>query len=159
MNSRDTDIARLRQAARSENRHERAEAAIELGSRGVEDSLELLRGMVDDQDDLVAVSAVYARWQLGDQTHPLERVVASLASDDEENVQLAVQVLCEMGKSVVPKLVHMLNADSPYASYALRMLGDIGGPESLASVRRFATSKNRERAEIARELLDDWDDD
>jgi HEAT repeat protein len=159
MNWRDNEIGQLRQALHSKDRHERAEAAIELGSRGDEDSLGLLCDMRNEPDDLVAVSAVYACWQLGDQSPSLRRVVANLAAEDEENVQLAVQVLCEMGESAVPKLVELLKADSPHASHVLRILGDIGGPASLAAVRRVARSENSELVEIAQDLLDDWEDD
>jgi len=159
MNSPNPDVARLRQALHSANRHERAQAAVELGKQGDRDSLDELRVMANDPDDVVAVSAIFGCWQLGETTLPVDRVAASLASADEENVQLAVQALCTMGAAVVPKLVTLLDAGSPYALSIVQVLADIGGPESRKAVERITRSGDPSLADAARTVLADWSDD
>lgn len=159
MNSLDPDIARLRRALQSADRHERAQAAVELGYKGDHDSLNDLRAMANDPEDLVAVSAIFGCWQLGETTLPVDRAAASLASVDEETVQLAVQALCTMGATVVPKLVKLLDARSPHAPSIVRILGDIGGPESRKAVKRITRSGDPSPADAARAVLAEWSDD
>lgn len=159
MNSRDRNIAGMRRALHSANRHERAQAAIELGNEGDRDALDDLRSMANDPDDIVAVSAIFGCWQLGDTTLPLDRAVASLASADEEKVQMAVQALCTMGAAVVPKLVKLLEAGSPFAPSIVRILGDIGGPKSRKALERITHSGDPPLADAAHAVLADWSDD
>jgi len=159
MSSDDPEIARLQLALRSKNRHEQAQAAVELGSRGDRESLNNLKAMVNDPDDLVAVSAMFACWQLGEDALVMERLAASLASADEECVQLTVQALSTMGAAVVPKLVTLLDANSPHGPQILRILGDIGGAKAREAVERFAAAGNKSVAEVARAVLDDWRDE
>ena len=159
MNSSNPDIVRLRRAIQNADRHERAQAAVELGNQGDRDSLDDLRAMANDPDDVVAVSAIFGCWQLGDTTLPVERVVASLASADEEEVQLAVQALCNMSTAVVPKLVKLLDVGSPYALSIVRILGDIGGRASRNALERTTHSDDPSLADAARKVLADWSDD
>jgi HEAT repeat protein len=159
VNSPDPDIVRLRRALHSANRHERAQAAVELGNQGDRVSLDELRGMANDPDGIIAVSAIFGCWQLGDTTLPVDRAAASLASADEEEVQLAVQALCAMGAAVVPGLMKLLDAGSPHALFIVRILGDIGGPESRKAVERITRSGDPSLADAARAVLADWSDD
>lgn len=158
MTSPDPDIVKLRQSLHSANRHERAQAAVELGTQGDRDSLDELRAMATDPDDIVAVSAIFGCWQLGDTSLPIDRAVASLASDNEEERQLAVQALSTMGAAVVPKLVKLLDAGSPDALLIVRILGDIGGPESRKAVESITRSNDSSLADAARKVLADWND-
>lgn len=148
----------LRRALRSGNRHEQAVAAIELGRRSDTASASDLKRLMDVPDDLVAVSSMFGCWLLGLEHVPVERAVASLASGDEETVQLAVQALCEMGEHVVPELIKLLEAGSPHSVQILRILGDIGGTKGFEAVKRTALSSTPGLAATAQEVLSDWDD-
>ena len=152
------DGARLRRSLRSGDRHERAEAAVQLAYAGDSDALEELKALTSDPDDLVAVSALFACWQLGQRTFGLERAAAALASDDEEIVQAAVHALCEMGGEVLPALVSLLEAGSPHAPEILRILADIGGDRARETVQRTAAAKDPSLAQIARDVLDEWEE-
>ena len=149
--------ADLRKALRRGNLHEQAVAAIELGRRSDTASTSALRGLMDASDDLVAVSSMFGCWLLGLDPVPVERAVASLASSDEETVQLAVQALCEMGERVVPDLIKLLEAGSPHSVQVLRILGDIGGTQGFEAVKRTALSATPQLAAVARAVLSDWE--
>lgn len=157
--SGDAPVELLLKSLRSDSRHARAVAAVELGRRGAREALPELEVLLDDPDDLVAVAAMFANWLLGAEDVPLDRAAASLASDDEEEVQAAVHALCEMGESALPRLVGLLQARSPHAPQILRVLGDIGGHRARASVERAAESSDPDIAERARIVLDEWEED
>ncbi len=157
MNDEDARV-RLRPSLRHGDRHERAEAAVNLGYAGDPDALDELKAMAGDPDDLVAVSALFGCWQLGARDVALDRAAAALASADEDTVQAAVQALCEMGEEVVPSLVSLLEAGSPYTPEILRILGDIGGDRAREIVQRAADSTDPSLAEIAAGVLDEWED-
>ena len=156
--SDEDDGTRLRPSLRDGDRHERAEAAVALGNAGDSDALDELKALTGDADDLVAVSALFACWQLGSRPVVLHRAAAALASADEDTVQAAVQALCAMGEEIVPGLVSLLQAGSPHASEILRILGDIGGDDARETVQRAAASTDPSLAEIARNVLDEWED-
>lgn len=157
--SGDPSVEPILESLRSDNRHERAVAAVELGRRGAGEALPELEVLLDDPDDLVAVAAMFATWLLGSEEVRVDRAAASLASEDEEEVQAAVHALCEMGESALPGLIGLLEADSPHAPQILRILGDIGGHRARASVERAAESSDPDIAERARNVLDDWEED
>lgn len=156
MSEREAEIARLRQALHSSNRHECAEAAVMLGRMGVQDVAPELAALHKNPDDLIAIAAMYGSWELGVRDVPIERAVAALAAPDEEIVQESVHALCEMGEAIVPTLIALLEARSPHSANLLRILGDIGGEASLAAVQATAASSDSKLRKIAWEVLADW---
>lgn len=151
-------LPELRAALGSRDRHRRATAAIELGQHGDRQSLDRLRELTSDADDLVAIAAMFATWRLGDGGVDMERMIAATASDDEELVQESVFALCEMGDSVVPRLEGLLESQSPYAKNILRVLADIGSATSRETITRFETEDPELKSTI-RALLEDWGED
>ena len=101
------------QALRSQNRRERAEAAIIIGRAGDHGALAALETMAEEADDLVAIAALYALSCLLGAPCNVARMTAALATDDEETMQLAVHTLCELGDDAVPELERILTATSP----------------------------------------------
>jgi HEAT repeat protein len=148
----------LQRALRSGNRHERAEAAIELGRLADSQAAAELERLLDDPDDLVAVSAMFGCWLLDGGAVETTRAVAALASDDEETVQAAVQALCEIGETIVPGLIRQLEAESDHSPEIVRVLGDIGGARALEAVRRAGGSADSRVAAEALCVLEDWDE-
>lgn len=148
-------VRRLLESLEEGDRHDRAEAAAELGQRGVQEARPALEALLDDPDDLVAVAAIYATWSLGGEEVPVARAAASLASADEEVMQAAVHALCEMGDAAVPGLLALLESSSPYSKQILRVLGDIGGDEARRELERFSRSADPDLAEAATEALED----
>ena len=150
-------IATLRRALFSDNRHERAQAAIQLGQNQDRDSVARLRDLASDPDDLVAIAAMFGAWQLDADVVNIERMVAALSSDDEELVQESVFALCEMGEAMVPRLTALLDAHTADANAILRVLADIGGDKAFAAISGFK-SDNPDIASTIEELLDDWEE-
>ncbi len=145
---------RLLKTLEEGDRHDRAEAAVELGRQGVEEALPALEALLDNADDLVAVAAGFGAWSLGRDDVPIERAAAALASPDEEVMQAAVHVLCEMGDGAVPGLLALLDSGSPYSERIVRILGDIGGA-GLEALERLSRSGDPELAAAANEALED----
>ena len=150
-------IATLRRALFSDNRHERAQAAIQLGQNQDRDSVARLRDLASDPDDLVAIAAMFGAWQLDVDVVTIERMVAALSSDDEELVQESVFALCEMGEAMVPRLTALLDAHTADANAILRVLADIGGDKAFAAIS-ILKSDNPDIASTIEELLDDWEE-
>ena len=159
MNDSDsTDITALREALHSKDRHQRAEAAVTLGSTGDQAVLADLQALLDDDDNLVATSATYGYWLLDGGPVNIDRAVHSLASTDEDEVQTAVQALGAMGDAVLPQLTAQLASDPPEAAEILQILGDIGGDEALQAVNAARHSDRPDIADSARDVLDEWED-
>ena len=156
MPMKDPKISKLRRLLTSIDRHERACAAIELGKNGEPRLLEEIKPLTTDPDDLVAIAAIYGCWKLGAEPIDLERIVAGLASKEEEVMQEAVEALCDIGSLAVPGLKKMLSDDSPFSTEILEILGDIGGDESYAVVSEFQ-SDDPELQAVAKEVLEDWE--
>ncbi len=121
------NLSELRAELHGRDRHRRATAAIQLGQLGDRQSIDQLLNLSNDPDDLVAVAAMYACWQLGIDAVAIDRMVAALASSDEELVQESVFALCDMGESIVPKLTNLLGEQKQFANSILRVLAYIGG--------------------------------
>ena len=147
----------LRRALTSANRHEQARAAIQLGYGGDRESINQLRDLATNADDLVAIAAMFGCWQLGIDAVSIKRMVAALSSSDEELVQESVFALCEMGEAIVPKLTALLEEYSPYADNILRVLADIGGDRAFNAIKHFQTDDTN-LLRIIDDLLDDWDE-
>lgn len=158
MSSNTEPLPKLRAALRSRDRHRRAYAAIQLGQHGDRRSIESLRDLTSDTDDLVAVAAMFGCWQLGIDAVAIDRIVAALSSNDEELVQESVFALCEMGPSIVPKLAGLLEQQPEFANSILRVLADIGGDAAFATITNYQT-KDSELMNTIQDLLDDWDDE
>ena len=158
MPDNEDQLARLRTELRSPDRHRRAYAAIQLGQHGDRQSIDELRDLSADPDDLVAIAAMYGSWKLGIDAVAIERMVAALSSDDEELVQESVFALCDMGDPIVPKLKRLLEEQSPFAGSILRILADIGGHASFDAIAGFETD-DTDLQHLKRTLLDDWDDE
>jgi HEAT repeat protein len=154
------EVLRLRTALATGDRHDRAMAAIALGQHGVsphglrEARLELEK-LLEEEDDLVAVAALYALWKLGGEGLAFDRLARGLASPDEETVQASVEASSRMGAAVVPELVALVDAGSPHSVQILRALGDIGGPRACAALERFRHSTDADLAAAAAAALED----
>jgi HEAT repeat protein len=159
--NRDEQIPGLRRALASKDRHERAQAAVEAGYSDAVELRDELRAQTQDADDLVAVAGIFACWQLGKQIDTearLDRVVSALSSGEAETVMLAASALGEFGEDTLGPLTKLLEAGSPHAVPILRVLGDIGGPQSLQAVQQAAQSADADVAAAAREVLDEWEE-
>lgn len=155
----DDDTANLMHALRSNDRNERAVAALALSDHGAVDARGEIESLLDDEDDLVATAATLACFRLGANDIPFDRALAALTSDDEDAVQTAVVALSEVGSAAVPAIAARLDTPDEHASRFLRILGDIGTDPARAIVERAAESEDQALAGAAREELDDWDDD
>ena len=153
----DTAISQWTSSLSSADRNRRAEAAIKLGQHSVAKALPALRMMVDDDDPVVALSAMYACWKLGEDRISIDRIIKALSSDDEEQIQQAVHTACALGSSIVPKLEPLLDATKKRASLALQLLEEIGGPEAMLAIRKMENTDN-DVVDLAREILEDWDE-
>jgi len=140
------------------DRYQRSEAMLNMAASGDPEALTALRALLDDADNLVATTAIHACWLLGDSSVPIGRAVSSLTSSDEEEVQMAVQVLSGMGAAAIPQLTHLLADGSTPAPPILHILADIGGDAARAVIEQALQSADAETAASAREVLDDWDD-
>lgn len=158
MPSGPAQLAELRSDLQSSDRHRRAVAAIQLGQLGDRRSVDELRVLACDSDDLVAIAAMYGAWQLGVDTVAIDRMVAALSSDDEELVQESVFALCGMGEPVVPKLTGLLIEQPAFADGILRVLADIGGAMSWQTINDFETD-DADLMDMIQELLEEWDDE
>jgi HEAT repeat protein len=158
MASNTEQLPKLRAALRSHDRHRRAYAAIQLGQQGDEQSIDRLRDLTGDADDLVAIAAMFGCWHLGVDAVAIDRMVAALSSKDEELVQESVFALCEMGELMVPKLTGLLEQHPEFANSILRVLADIGGDVAFDTVTNFETD-DAELINTIQELLEDWDDE
>ncbi len=147
----------LMQSLASNNRYQRATAAIELGKRRIRQALPELRRLTTDSDDIVAIAAMYACWELGEDLISIERIVAALESDSEEDVQQAVETVGAIGEPFVAKLAPLLMQSPDRARLALKLLDEIGGPEARRLVQ-FMRSDDPDVAALVREILDDWED-
>lgn len=153
-------------ALHSKDRYQRMEAILSLSGSGDRDALAQLQPLLHDPDVLVSTSALYATWMIsGEFSGPkpgmdaaLESALAALASDDEEQVQTAAGVLAQIGDALLPELQARLSNQSPYAIPILRLLGDIGGPQSLRLVKDARQSKQAGLAAAAQAVLDEWDE-
>lgn len=151
-------LAEIRAELSSKDRYRRANAAIQLGQLGDRQSVDQLRELTDDTDQMVAIAAMYGCWQLGVDVVAIDRMVAALSSGDEELVQESVFALCQMGEAVVPKLAQLLIEQPAHAGNILRVLADIGGEVSRKTIRDFETG-DPDLVDTIQELLDDWDDE
>ncbi len=149
------EVRGLLEALEKGDRHERAAAAVELGQRGVEEAGPALEAMLDDTDDLVAITALFGAWNLGREDVPVERAAAGLASPDEEIMQTAVHVICEMGEGAVPGLLALLQSSSPHSQQIVRILGDVGGAQAREELERLSRSDDPELAATASSALED----
>lgn len=140
----------------SDNRHARAVAAIELAQHNIIGALPKLRTLVDDEDNIVALSGMYACWMLGEDRVSIERMIHALDSEDEESVQLAVQIVTEMGDFLVPKLETKLNDSPKVTIQVLNMLDEISSPSALAVVKSVKTD-DPQVIQLIEEILEDWD--
>lgn len=158
MPDNDEQKPQLRAELQSPDRHRRAYAAIQLGKLGDRQSIDELRHLSEDADDLVAIAAMYGSWKLGVDAVAIERMVAALESSEEELVQESVFALGDMGTAIVPKLTRLLEEQSQHADSILRILADIGGQASFDTISRYQTD-DPELTQTIQELLDDWDDE
>ncbi|MCZ6617790.1 MAG: HEAT repeat domain-containing protein [Gammaproteobacteria bacterium] len=151
-------LPELRAALGSSDRHQRAYAAIQLGRHQDQHSIDQLRTLTREPDELVAIAAMYGCWQLGVDAIAIDRMVAALSSDDEELVQESVFALCEIGEAVVPKLTEFLETQAASPISVLCVLADIGGGAAFDVISSFKSDDPDVRSTI-QELLEDWDDD
>ena len=142
----------------SSNRYQRAEAAIKIADNEAAGALPELRELANDSDDMVALTAMYACWKLGEDTISIDRFIKALNSGDEELVQQAVHTICTIGEPMVPKLAPLLQGSQATALLALRLLDDINGPEAMRTVRSMQ-NPDPAVAMLAREILEEYDDD
>jgi hypothetical protein len=80
------------------------------------------------------------------------RLVRALRSPDETTRTVAGIFLVQEGRRSVPLLHHALKRGESVAS-VLRVLGDIGDRESEPAIARFATDRDAEVAQAARDAL------
>ena len=147
------DVARLRRSLNSEDRHERAWAAVGLGQAGDVEALVELESLAEDADDLVAVAASFAASRVGKTPRGVPRMAAALASEDEETMQLAVHALCELGGGVVDALESELAAGSPAKLEIVRVLSEMEGDAARRALERAAASSDPDVARAAREAV------
>ena len=142
----------------SKDRYQRVEAILSLSASGDQAALPQLQPLLNDPDGLVAATAFYACWMLNGKLPALEPALVALASDDEEQVQTAVQILAQIGTALLPELESHLSRQSRYTPQILQLLGDIGGPHALSLVRTASQSGDADTAESAQRVIDEWED-
>lgn len=149
-----SDPAQLRQGLDSEDRHERAWAAVALGQIGDAEALSKLESLAEGADDLVAVAASYAASLVGEAPRGVSRMAAALASEDEETVQLAVHALSDLGGVVVPALERELAAAPRAKLEIVRLLSEMDLDAAQHALERAARSSDADVARAARAAIE-----
>jgi len=142
----------------SKDRHERAQAAIQLGEQRATSALGSLRDLVDDDAPIVAVAAMFACWKLGEDRISTERLLSAFKSDDEALVQQAVQTVSAIVPPLIPRLTPLFSQSSADAMLALKLLEEVGGSEAL-QVIQAVRPKDEGVRKLVEEILEDWDDE
>lgn len=145
-------------ALESTNPDECATAAVELGAAGATSALPKLRLLTTHASDIVAIAAMYACWQLGEDRIDIDRLVTALGSDSEEVVQETIQAVSGIGAALVDRLAPILSESPAKAALALRALDEIHAPAAKDAIRALGT-KDRDLSDLRRDVLDDWEDE
>ena len=141
----------------SDNRHARAVAAIQLGQQNNKDVLPTVCDFVNDEDDMVAIAGMYACWRLGEDKISIERMIHALNSDDEDTIQLLIQVVSDMGDSLIPKFDLIENPPTQHIIHMLILLEEIGS-ESALSLIKSIKSDDPEVLTLIKNIVNNWED-
>ena len=151
-------VVELIRSLGSADRQERAEAAIKLGQQKVAHALPDLRSLSIDDDAVVALAAMFACWQFGEDRIEIDRILSALNSENEALIQQAVHTVSAIGSPLIPKLKPFLGQAPEVAMPALRLLEEIGGTEALDAVKA-TRSADAEVSALVDEILEDWEDE
>ncbi len=151
-------VAQLVDSLASNDRNERAQAAIELGQNQVADALPLLRKLTAHPDGVTALASMYACWCLGKDQFDASRILEAVTSGDEALTQQAVETVCAIGKPLVAKLAPHLKRSHQEAIAALNLMEEIGGTEARRAIEDLENPDPRVTDE-AKEILATWEGD
>ncbi len=113
---------------------------------------------LDDPDPMVRVAAAQTRWQTSRDTAELPKLVRILIQGlvgDGDLPLMAGTLLVQMGAAVVPELTRQLDRQDAAAPLVVRVLGEIGGSQAIASLRPLVDHPRSEVAQEARQALDE----
>lgn len=82
----------------------------------------------------------------------IDRLIASMASENEEVSMAATMVLVKLGTRYIPQLKEAL-ADERLTQRIVCLLGDIGDPAAIPLLKQYAGSTDEQLAIAARESI------
>ena len=138
--------------------YKRAEAAIKLASQGLKSAAPMVRKLCADENQMVALAALHASWQLGEDELPIDLLFTALRSEDEALRQQAVQVVSARGEPLIPQITALLGGSTSDTKLAINLLEEIGGDTALHTLQRLPRQNLQlELASLLDEVLEDWE--
>ncbi len=155
---REPERRQLIDALESDDVHQQAAAAVRLGQLRVTEALDMLQPLCNSREPAVALAAMFACWEMGEDRIDAERLATALAARSETTQQFAAHFVTAVGARLVARLTPMLEGAGDRASAILCALDDIHTREARQAVVQ-AQLREPELDLQRQEILKDWGED
>jgi HEAT repeat protein len=135
----------------------RSDAALNIGKMKLANAEVKLRSMCEEGSSVAALSAYHALWNMGCPLESIDLLLESLSSDDEELMQLAVQIVSQMGESLLKPVIAMLGKPNKNVKTLVMILEEVGGNAAFKTLQEMQSDQDPQLSSLIKEAIDDWE--